>query len=1179
MRKLTKERLYFFYPNPKTAPAAVPLRRLPLGLTKGRWLLLLLCAAFMQAGAQTALTANPKVVYDNDVAAGAPGAARRLTITNTSAAAIVINTIALTGNESSQFELGALPQLPLTLNANDSFALTVAFAPDTVGLKTTQLTITAADDIHSFSVPLRGLGTAGVGGTSEPSLQALFNLFEINVNVGDNNPSTNVIHSDTSLRKAALLGEELAIQQFVKAGTGIVTIEPLAVFGPTQANPVVTLGWYTSGNRNSRQELLAVSNSPTSNAQTVQVPYTGSTAFDPGTAAFGFYSQWPFFQGRLLYSEDSLNNFTGSIPHHVRVYPYIKGGVQQAYAYVVAFEEHTLGFDYQDIIFVVRNVRPASEPQPAGPAALFIENRDRFPNNDRFVASRLQEPWKARTNTVAPFYYNSNHDTARVRIYNHGTAPLLVSGTELSPTNNWRYLKLGTAAFDPAVFPLVINSGKFLDLTLQFVHSDTVTTREIKQLIDTLTIVSNDGETPRKILQLRGLWQKLGEGSREPTAQQTITAFGFQTKVGFPSNGKDPDEGKASKPKGDEILSSYFVRADITKPVTIRQMSAYHGCCTQKESFRWYPKVSTRSQVKLTSVFSHIGNDAQSLLPRRNLATGAPAEGSFNPSGAFGFRIGSNDYSDTLFNPQRLIGIRVWKAKDFDGNIISDTYIVANDYLGTENTNFDYNDNMYYVSNIRPETGTAYYSLLVPTPSAVDFAEKRTGTETSFALRLKSSGQTYANGTADPDLTIRSVAITGENSTEFLAIKPSKDLLTPQDSTTINISFKPVSEGLKIADLLVYYNNSRSPLRVPLYGIAKDSGTTVNLHYRIKSGVDNAVTVNGNAWESDKAYAFDNLERFVNPQVKEITATDEDALYFVEQSSNKDKAPFRYVVPLDSGSYVVRLHFSEVYFGTPGRSFSGGAGSRVMGVTMENELKIANLDIVKEVGVAAALVRNVPVNVTDGKLDMNFTASVNRPSLSAVEVYSFTRTTPLPPPVDTTTPPPPTDTVVVPPPPPPPADTVVVTPPPPTDTVVVTPPPPVDTTTPPPTDTVIVTPPPPVDTVVVPPPPPPVDTVIVTPPPPVDTVVVPPPPVRLLVYPNPSTGRFSILFPLTRQQTVRLVISDVLGRRYGEEKFSADAGNNKKEVDITRLRLKPAVYLLELYYEEKSRDVIKIVIE
>jgi hypothetical protein len=198
-----------------------------------------------------------------------------------------------------------------------------------------------------------------------------------------------------------------------------------------------------------------------------------------------------------------------------------------------------------------------------------------------------------------------------------------------------------------------------------------------------------------------------------------------------------------------------------------------------------------------------------------------------------------------------------------------------------------------------------------------------------------------------------------------------------------------VSEGLKIADLLIYYNSSLSPLRVPLYGIGKAPNTTVIVNNRIKAGSPTAVTINGKIWSSDTAYAFDNLQPFSNPGLFTIGATDEDSLYLREQSSNANKMPFRYEIPLPNGDYVVRLHFAEIVWGAPGGGFTAGAGSRVMNVKLENQYRLTNFDVVQEVGAAQALIKNLPVTVTDGKLNIDFSATVDRPSVDAIEVYSF----------------------------------------------------------------------------------------------------------------------------------------------------------------------------------------------
>lgn len=608
-------------------------------------------------------------------------------------------------------------------------------------------------------------------------------------------------------------------------------------------------------------------------------------------------------------------------------------------------------------------------------ALLFVENPDRFPSNDYFVASRVQTPWSRDKVT-----YNRNHDSLIVRIHNNGINSLIIKSFSLSNTSRWKIEKLKGITYSASSLPITIASGSSADLTVRFIAANQATRVKISH--DTLVIASNDDKFPSKNVFLNGVWQKQGEGSNEPYAQEVISAFGYKTSTGFSHT--DPDKGDSTKLKGNEIKPSFFVRADISRPVFITQMSAYHGCCTQTERMVWYTKGSST----LNTVFTHAGKDAQSVLPRKN-GSNSLAEGSFSTSTAFGLRIGSVDNTDASKNPGKKIGIRVWKAIDPKGNIIPNTYIVSNDYLGSEFTNYDYNDNTYLVRNVRPEKGSASYSELKATPSALDFGEKTLSTSNSLQLNLSSLGKTYSDGSSDPVIKISLVAITGENKSEFTTSLPATTSLNPQQSTSLTVNFKPVSQGLKIADLLVYYNNSQSPLRVPLYGIAKASGTTVTAHYRINSGSTTSLTINGKTWSADNQYSFDNLEPFTNSGLKQIAGTDDDALYLKEQSSNDDRKPFRYEFPVSNGSYVVRLHFAELYWGAPGGGINGGAGSRVMNISLENQLKLANFDVTQEVGGATAIVKNFPVTVSDGKLSINFTSNVNRPMVCAVEVYSF----------------------------------------------------------------------------------------------------------------------------------------------------------------------------------------------
>ena len=658
-------------------------------------------------------------------------------------------------------------------------------------------------------------------------------------------------------------------------------------------------------------------------------------------------------------------------------------GVDFALAIAQQFKSGTATVSYQEITIDVNgrtniNYGSMSTVEEEGPL-LFVENRDKFPANDHLTFSRIQEPWSRDQ-----INYNGNHDLVTLRIHNKGASSLLINELILSNPAYFKIETLDNAAYDPATsLPVTLGSREHTDLTLRFIAMDQDIPVEV--LHETLTIRSNDDKSPEKQVFLHGLWQKQGEGSREPWAQQIIDAFGFKTNTGYNNDGIDPDKGNPNAElKGDEVHSPYFVRADPSKPVYVRQMAAYHGCCTQTERLKWYPKGGTGT----TQAVYHTGLDGQTLLPRASATGTTPSEGSFSPSGAFGMVIGA-DWTDPTKNPNGLIGVKVWKAKDAKGNVIPNAYIIANDYLGTDVTNYDYNDNMYYVTNVRPETGTAHYAALSTSPSALDFGEKLIGSSTPLTLNLTSLGEVYSDGSQDPDLQISSVQIVGENASEFTAEMPVKAVLGPQESTTLTVKFNPVQQGFKVADLLIHYNSGASPHRVPLYGVALGQGTTVIVHQRINSGSATAVTVNGKTWKADNQYASGRLEPYTNPRVTQVSATDEDAIYLTEQSSGAENAPFQYEIPVSSnGEYVVRLHFAEIYWGTSGGG-SGGAGSRVFSIGMEGQPRLVNLDVVQEVGSASAIVRNFPVTVSDGKLSINFTASVNRPMVAAVEVYSL----------------------------------------------------------------------------------------------------------------------------------------------------------------------------------------------
>jgi hypothetical protein len=123
----------------------------------------------------------------------------------------------------------------------------------------------------------------------------------------------------------------------------------------------------------------------------------------------------------------------------------------------------------------------------------------------------------------------------------------------------------------------------------------------------------------------------------------------------------------------------------------------------------------------------------------------------------------------------------------------------------------------------------------------------------------------------------------------------------------------------------------------------------------------------------------------------EISGTDDDALYRTARyDSSVTGADLEFATPVSNGGYEVKLHFAEIFAGIT------AAGQRVFDVYAENQLVIAGLDIFDRVGLNAALVLSVPVNVTDGTLNLRFDhLGLQNPQVCAIEVHAVVPAVPL----------------------------------------------------------------------------------------------------------------------------------------------------------------------------------------
>jgi len=746
----------------------------------------------------------------NDVQGGSPSATRNATITNTGGAPLqvtglnVVNDIndATYGGHAAQFTLTGAPALPATVAPGAGMTVGVQFGPAATGPQGAVLRVTSNDPATpNATVTLRGLGTKGLGGSNEPSLQWILDTEQIKVTAGNPDPTTGTMPST-----AAAVGDEVLVPAFVKAETDTpVTVTPLAVFGPqgpsSDAN-VVHVRAYDAADP--AATLQGIFDAPNSSYQAVEPAVTNVRDFDPA-GVFGFSWTWPALN-HTSYQRDDQNTWETNTAarHKARVYPLkTAAGAAVPNAYVVAPEDVAApGVDYQDAVLIVRNVKPAPAAPTTNKAVLAVANLDNVPFPDRLAFSRIQSP---RTDKL-PNDPQLVHDTVTLRISNTGTGPMQVTGLPI--TGPWK-LNPGPS------LPATVAAGGHLDVPVTF----TATGGDLNT--GSLAVQTDAGAGTTKTVELAGFWQSVSEGGQEPTVAEISKTMGWKTVI--PSN---LNKSGSVVAQGDEILSPYWRRADTTKTVRVTQISGYHTW----NNGATFKIVNTSATTE--SSFAMNNDSAQSLLPWAPGSRSVIAGGSFTPSTTtFGFKVDGESSDDTKNDHTKDISkgctepcghhVLFFPVKDRSGAVVPNAYFVGMDYSGI---NYDYNDNTYLITNITPDKpqppsgvsavagdqkvtiswtadpGVAGYDVFRSTSSPV----ATTGTPLNGSTRV--TGGSYVDATATNGMTYYYVV---------RAVSPSGS--TSGSSTTVSAT--PVAPG----QFSAHVNFQPDASTVPS-GYTKDTG-------------------------------------------------------------------------------------------------------------------------------------------------------------------------------------------------------------------------------------------------------------------------------------------------------------------------------------------------------------------
>jgi hypothetical protein len=143
---------------------------------------------------------------------------------------------------------------------------------------------------------------------------------------------------------------------------------------------------------------------------------------------------------------------------------------------------------------------------------------------------------------------------------------------------------------------------------------------------------------------------------------------------------------------------------------------------------------------------------------------------------------------------------------------------------------------------------------------------------------------------------------------------------------------------------------------------------------RIDAGSDtNYVDSEGNVWLADQGFA--DGEVVTRDADLPVANTKDPALYRTE---HYDMTSFSEKVP--NGKYTVKLHFAETYEDIT------GAGQRIFSFKVAGQ-EFKDFDVyVKAGGAQRAYVETVEDDVTNGAVDVTFTANVQSPEINGIEI-------------------------------------------------------------------------------------------------------------------------------------------------------------------------------------------------
>ncbi|SFR48975.1 Por secretion system C-terminal sorting domain-containing protein [Robiginitalea myxolifaciens] len=228
------------------------------------------------------------------------------------------------------------------------------------------------------------------------------------------------------------------------------------------------------------------------------------------------------------------------------------------------------------------------------------------------------------------------------------------------------------------------------------------------------------------------------------------------------------------------------------------------------------------------------------------------------------------------------------------------------------------------------------------------------------------------------------------------ATDPDGGVVTYSDNGTLppGLSIDPTTGAISGTIDVGAAANSPYAVTITVTDDEMDTGTTtfnwtilevISTPICVNVGNEADVTAFGRSFGNDDPFVTDFQANFntTNPISGTLPGSGEEMMFQSEKNASAASGTLSFAFPTGNGEFTVELYMAEIYVGAPGGGSGLGTGDRLFDIDVEGTTE-TGVDLFDTYGTLQGVTKTFAVTVSDGILNIDLSAQVDRAKLSGI---------------------------------------------------------------------------------------------------------------------------------------------------------------------------------------------------